>query len=82
MRLVLVEWMDSYAARGWKTKADLDAAMNNRVTCRSIGWIFGRTKDYLMVVPHLSFTRQGVEHGSGDLCIPHRSILKIKTIKL
>jgi hypothetical protein len=52
MRLVLVEWVDSYGCSApWQDIAGSKAAP---LVCRSVGWLLHDNEDCKVVVPHLS----------------------------
>ena len=81
-KLVLIEWVDSHSGRGWQSLDELkDKA--EPLYCRSVGWLVKETRDYKVIVPHISGEENGdiVLHGCGDLMIPKKAILKVKLIK-
>ncbi len=82
MELVLIEWLDSHASRGWQT---LDAIESAAVPlyCRSVGWLAKSTKDVKVLVPHVAGEENGdvALQGCGDLTIPTKAIVKITTLK-
>jgi hypothetical protein len=82
MKLVLVEWLDSHAGRGWQ---DIESVERAAVPlyCRSVGWLVRETKDCKVLVPHISGEKNGttVLQGCGDLTIPTAAIEKITVLR-
>ena len=77
MRLVLIEWLDSYGCSSdWQP---LENHQPKPLRCRSVGWLFHDDDDCKVIVPHLSDkTNDHVPaQGCGDMTIPTRAILKI-----
>ena len=77
LRLVLVEWVDSYGcSASWQSLAESTPAP---MVCRSVGWLLHDTTDWKVIVPHLSdANHQNTEQqGCGDMTIPTRSILSV-----
>ena len=70
MKLVLVEWLDSHAGRGWQDMEEIADACQP-LYCRSVGWLVSEENECKMLVPHLSGDKQGkvLSQGSGDLTI-------------
>ena len=80
--LVLIEWLDAHAGRGWQTADKFrDAAMP--LYCRSVGWLVAETKDCKGVVPHISGERDGERMltGCGDLTIPTKAIVRFRVLQ-
>lgn len=82
MRLVLVEWLDSHAGRGWQDLDRLERAAEP-LYCRSVGWVIRENKDCKVLVPHISGEKNGntVLQGCGDLTIPTASIVKTTILR-
>lgn len=80
--LVLVEWLDSHAGRGWQ---DFDRL--NQPTaplyCRSVGWLVSESKDCKTIVPHIAGEKDGdrMMQGCGDLVIPTKAIVKMTVLQ-
>jgi len=78
MKLVLIEWLDSHAGRGWQ---DMSVLENSAVPlyCRSVGWLLSNGKKCKVIVPHISGEKNGntMLQGRGDLTIPTAAIEKI-----
>jgi len=77
MRLVFVEWLDSFGCSSdWKDLSDFQA---KPLTCFSVGWLVYDGEECKVVVPHIS--DQNNEHvsqqGCGDMTIPTKAILRI-----
>jgi hypothetical protein len=80
-KLVLVEWLDSHAGRGWQDVARLDTVATP-LYCRSVGWLWSENKDCKVIVPHLAGEKNGeVMQGSGDLVIPAKAIVKMTVLR-
>lgn len=81
MRLVLVEWLDSYGGTtGWKV---LEECTPDPLVCRSVGWLLHDTEQYAVIVPHL--VQPGEEsriaaQGRGDLTIPRAAIRSVRDL--
>ncbi len=77
MRLVLIEWLDSYGcSANWQNIREITAIP---LTCKSVGWLLHDAEDCKVVVPHLSSEDHPntSQQGCGDMTIPSRAILKI-----
>jgi hypothetical protein len=77
MRLVLIEWLDSYGCSSqWR---DLNIVDVKPMVCRSVGWLLHDGKDCKVIVPHVS--DQNIDHelgqGCGDMTIPTKAILSV-----
>ena len=79
--LVLIEWLDAHAGRGWQT-ADAIRQAAEPLFCRSVGWLVCETPDCKVLVPHISGDKDGVEFltGSGDLTIPAKAIVRFRVL--
>lgn len=76
MRLVLVEWLDSFGCSSAWTR--LEATDPHPVICRSVGWLLHDGDDCKVVVPHVVEERAGVDaQGCGDMTIPSRAVLSM-----
>jgi hypothetical protein len=79
MRLVLVEWADSYGCSPTWRSLEEGAAPAKRLTCKSVGWLFRDDKECKVIVPHISdgeaigISRQGC----GDMTIPTKCVIRI-----
>jgi len=52
VRLVLIDWLDSYGASpSWQKLKETDPSI---MRCRSVGWLTHDGKDYKVIVPHVS----------------------------
>ncbi len=76
MKLVLVEWVDSFGcSSSWK---ELDEDCQPKpVTCRSVGWLFRNGKDCKVIVPHIADVPDDTSQGCGEMAIPTKSITRI-----
>lgn len=81
MKLVIVDWVDSHAGRGWQDIPKIEASAQP-LFCRSVGWILSKTKDVIVIVPHLSSDSIGGQtlQGAGDMIIPMKAVLKITNL--
>lgn len=77
MRLVLVEWLDSYGcSASWQ---DISGSPAAPLVCRSVGWLLHDTDDCKVIIPHLSDPshEHANQQGCGDMAIPTRAVLNI-----
>ena len=80
IRLVLVEWVDSHASRGWVTPADLARAAEPLYCC-SVGWLLHDKSNCKVMVPHMAGAKGGdTTQVCGDLTIPTKSIVRITAL--
>lgn len=84
MKLVLVEWIDSYGCgTNWETVDDMMAITPHY--CKSVGWIVKETDEMILVVPHISPDNGDIGaklSGCGDMAIPVCSIRFMMTIEV
>lgn len=82
MKLVLIEWVDSHAGRGWQDLDKIEAA-SEPLRCRSVGWLVSEAGNCKVIVPHLAGEKNGgiVLQGCGDLTIPRRAITKLRVLR-
>lgn len=74
MRLVYVEWEDSYGCSSrWQPLAGLQP---EPMICRSVGWLAYRDKRHVVVIPHLTKQEPNTD-GCGDMTIPVKTIVKL-----
>lgn len=74
MRLVLIEWVDSFGcSSSWE---DLNEDYQPKpIICRSVGWLFRDESDCKVIVPHVAPLPDGdLQQGCGDMTIPTQSI--------
>lgn len=76
MRLVLIDWLDSYGCSSqWQPLDDCHA---KPLRCRSVGWLLYDGDDCKVIVPHLVKDHDHVPpQGCGDMTIPATAILHI-----
>lgn len=81
MKLVLIEWLDAHAGRGWQAMDRIERAAEP-LHCRSVGWLVSDDRDCKVIVPHIAGEKNGeaVLQGSGDLTIPTRAIVKMRVL--
>ena len=82
MKLVLIEWLDAHAGRGWQTTENIEAAAAPLV-CRSVGWLLKDTKECKLIVSHLGGEENAKYFmlGCGDLTIPTCAIVKMTVLR-
>lgn len=80
--LVLIEWLDSHAGRGWQTIDRLSLAATP-LYCHSVGWLLSQSDECAVLVPHFGGERNGDQmmQGCGDLVIPAKAIVKVSALK-
>lgn len=51
--------------------------------CRSVGWLAYEREDCKVLVPHISWERNGQEMltGCGDLTIPNKAIVRLTVLR-
>lgn len=77
MKLVLIEWVDSFGcSSSWQ---DLDKNYETKpIICRSVGWLFRDGTDCKVIVPHVApMPDDAPPQGCGDMTIPTKSIISI-----
>jgi hypothetical protein len=75
VRLVLVDWVDSYRApMEWEALDDEPTLLE----CQSVGWLARENKDCVTIVPHWS----QFEHGCGEMTIPRVAIKRIRNLRV
>ena len=79
--LVLIEWLDAHAGRGWQTAGQITEAAEP-LYCRSVGWLVAETEDCKVVVPHIFGEKNGEQilSGCGDLTIPAKAIVRFRVL--
>lgn len=77
MRLVLIEWVDSFGCSpSWEKLSEFQES--EPMVCRSVGWLLVDGKDVKVVVPHLTGDHDVSEtQGCGDMTIPTVCIRRI-----
>lgn len=80
MRLVLVEWLDSYGCS--PTWQSLENVNPSRLSCKSVGWLLHEDKDCTVIVPHISGeVGETPRQGCGDMTIPSIAIISIHDLQ-
>lgn len=83
MRLVYVEWLDSYGCSAtWQhLSAAKDAAP---MVCRSVGWLLHDSKQCKVIVPHVSDAERDdlAAQGCGDMTIPTAAIVRLVDLRI
>lgn len=77
MRLVLVEWIDSYGcASSWEHFANTQPKV---MTCKSVGWLLHDNDDCKTIVPHIA---DDPDQGCGDMTIPAKAITRMVDLQV
>jgi hypothetical protein len=77
LRLVLIEWLDSYGCSS--TWQDLSVDDPKPIECRSVGWLLHDGAEAKVVVPHVA---EGPGQGCGDMTIPAAAIRRIVDLEI
>ena len=76
MRLVMVEWVDSFGcSTDWEELSD--DRHPKPVVCRSVGWLFRDEPACKVIVPHVAELGAKTKQGCGDMTIPTECVLRI-----
>ena len=80
MRLVLIEWVDSFGcSSNWEELSD--DCKPEPILCKSVGWLFRDTEDCKVIIPHIAdIPTDGSQQGCGDMTISTKSIVSIVDI--
>ncbi len=80
MKLVLIEWVDSFGCSpSW---TELSEVKPKPMRCRSVGWLIYDGDDCKVIVPHVSEDHDRAERqGCGDMTIPNQAILKMQVLQ-
>lgn len=80
MKIVLVEWIDSYGPTPrWESLDDVEFST---CVCYSVGRLLDQTDSHCAIVPHWSDqTYRTLNQGSGIMVIPTPAINKITVLK-
>ncbi len=71
MRLVLIEWIDSYTIyKDWDILSELKEP--EIMNCKSVGFVIKENDDAIIIIPHISGND---EAGYGGICIPKIAII-------
>ena len=76
MKLVVVDWVDSFSGRGWQ---DMDALAGRReaLVCRSSGWVVFENSDIITLASTVSNQEPYTPTATGDITIPKGCIRRI-----
>jgi len=78
MRLVLVDWLDSYGcSSSWQA---LEGCAPSLMVCHSVGWLLHDGEDCKVIVPHVSDGDGAPQQGCGDMTIPVKAIIRISEL--
>lgn len=75
MRLIYVEWVDSFSVGVpiWNPVEDVSQAANQRTICKSAGFMIEETREHVVVAGHLGHDEQQC---GGHIIIPKVAIKK------
>ncbi len=77
MRLVLIEWVDSFGcSTSWQELEDCNPKI---FKCRSVGWLLHDGENCKVIVPHVSDHKHEniPQQGCGDMTIPTPAVVRI-----
>lgn len=82
MRLVLIEWVDSYGcSSSWQSIEDPFVAPR-AMLCRSVGWLAHDGEDCKVLIPHVAKVGPDEpDQGCGDMTIPARAVVRIANLR-
>ena len=80
MRLVLVEWVDSFGCSSdWQELAE--ECQPKPIVCKSVGWLFRDGPECKVIVPHVADPPDDApKQGCGDMTIPTNCIVSMSDI--
>jgi len=76
MKIVRIEWADSYTTDKWIEKDSVVEEMGSEYIMTTVGYLFEKTKDSIIICHSYNDTMV-----SGLLHIPRKCVKKIKIIK-
>ena len=77
MRLVMVEWVDSFGCSSKWEELD-EECKPEPILCRSVGWLFRDGPECKVVIPHVAEIHDTQPtQGCGDMTIPTNCIRRI-----
>ena len=77
MKLVYIEWIDSYGCSSdWN---NLENCKPELLLCRSVGWLLHADKTCKVIVPHITQDQHDniAQQGCGEMTIPTKAVRKI-----
>lgn len=80
MRLVMVEWLDSFGCSSDWVELD-ESCRPKPMLCRSVGWLFHDEQDCKVIVPHVADVPDGSKQGCGDMTIPAKAITRMVDLR-
>lgn len=76
MKLVLIEWLDSFGCSSDWQELD-EARLPKAMICRSVGWLFRDERDCKVIVPHVADVTDESKQGCGDMTILTAAITRM-----
>jgi hypothetical protein len=81
MRLVLVEWLDSYGCSASWQSIDNPLPAPRVMRCRSVGWLIHDGEECKVLIPHVGDVGEGeASQGCGDMTIPTCAVLRVQEL--
>ena len=82
MRLVLIEWVDTFGCSAHWEKIE-QPVKGNLLVCRSVGWLLHDGPECKIIVPHLTDPDHATAsfQGCGDMTIPARAIIRVTPLR-
>jgi len=81
MRLVLVEWLDSYGCSSSWQGVEEPLRPPRVMTCRSVGWLAHDGAECKVLIPHLAVVGDDEpKQGCGDMTIPTVAVVRIEEL--
>ena len=76
MRLVMVEWVDSFGCSAdWQEL--VEDSQPKPIFCKTVGWLFYDGSECKVIVPHIA---DNGKQGCGDMTIPTNCIRRISDL--
>lgn len=73
MRLVIIEWFDTFGcSSSWENLSELSENGEPKpLICQSVGWLLHDGKESKVIVPHIADASENTaQQGCGDMTIP------------
>jgi len=79
-KLVKVWWEDIVSDSSWNDIVDIKKS--ETAVCCSVGWLMYQDQFRIVLMADFSFeSNEDIKQGGSSTVIPHKNILKIKTLK-
>lgn len=82
MRLVLIEWVDSYArsVSSWEKKENIIEDESN-IIIHSVGWVLFESKEKITICAHKQLEETDANWVTGEMHIPKCAIKKLTILR-